>query len=573
MNPGNYIRTGTLLAFLIGTSSFLLADEYRRFAIDSVSVQEDVGNFRNLDVGGTNFFGSRGDAPLGPSYALAPFRFHPRDFSLSEVESIDSVTLALTNNPSTNADTGMVELFFVPDSRTDLGLDLDSNPDTDTCSWDDPHLCYNTTYNSELPGGIDPADFSAAPISLGVVELDFGEESFTTEFDLDLPDDAATGMIERINAGEGFHIAFGAVDEEGFAEIGSFNTGFNDGLGAFIRPQLTIDASGTAGVTTRDLIRQGAVHSAGDNTNGDFYGSGNDDNFSEYGIANFQFTKDDFGVTDDITQIGPVDLTLHHNERSFSDGDMFELFFVADTAEELGYDEFVGYLGKDIPGEAFPTLLFDTEVENGLVAEQYVNAPISLGLQEYNPKNGGTPETFNLALPEEAEAQLIEAINAGDDFHLLIAVTDPTSDVTFSGLNNAFDPGNPQLSISLEAEPEVVGLDLNADGSINADDAELLCGVEGVAELLAENGILPGDTDLNGGIEFADFLVLSSNFGNEGHFGQGDFDCSGTIDFADFLVLSTNFGQSAEAAAVPEPNASALTLVALFVLPLVRKRR
>lgn len=572
MKPRSYIRISCLLAFALSTATFSHGDEYRRLALDSVSVQQDEGNFRNLDIGGANFFGSRGNNPLGPSYALAPFRFHPRDFSLSEVESIDGATIALTNNSSLIADNGMVELFYIPDSRTDLGLNLEEDPDPgnrDACSWAAPELCYDTTYNPEFPAGIDPSDFSAAPVSLGEVEIDFGEETFTTDFDLDLPDEVAASMIERINAGAGFHIAFGAIDEEGFAEVGSFS--FDT---AFVRPQLTLDASGVAGTPTKDLIRQGAVHLDGDRTSRDFYASGNDDEHSEFGIANFQFSKEDFGVEEDITDIGSVQLTLHHNERNFSDGDSFELFFVSDTAEELGYDEFVGYLGRDIPGEPFPTLLFNADEVNGIVADKFSNAPISLGTQVYSPKNGGTPETFDLDLPDAAKTQLIESINAGEDFHLLIAATDTSFDVTFSGLDNAFDPGNPQLSISLEVEPEIVGLDLNADGAINADDAALICGVEGFSDLLAENGILPGDTDLNGGIEFADFLVLSTNFGSEGHFGQGDFDCSGTIDFADFLVLSTNFGQTAgTAAAVPEPNGSMLVFLSMLALPLIRKRR
>ena len=56
----------------------------------------------------------------------------------------------------------------------------------------------------------------------------------------------------------------------------------------------------------------------------------------------------------------------------------------------------------------------------------------------------------------------------------------------------------------------------------------------------------PGDVDENGKVEFADFLVLSTNFGNENAvWGDGDFDGSGKVDFADFLLMSDNFGKSA----------------------------
>ena len=555
------------------------AQEFSRFALDSVTVQDGADNTRNFAIGGADLSASTVDGePLGPSYGLAPFRFHPRDFSLGQIESINGARLALTNDSSTIADTGQVEIFYVPDSRTDLGLDLENDPnpqatadDLFECSWGEPEACYTVTYDPNSPAGINPADFSAAPISLGQVEIDFGLDEFTSEFELDIPAAVAVSLAERINAGEGFHLAFGAEDDFGFTQINSF--------GALDRPQLTLEASGPAGVPTRDLIRQGAIHGGGDTTGGDFYGSGNDDGFSEFGIANFQFSKEDFGVADDITEIGSVQLTLHHNERSFSDGEEFEIFLVSDTAEELGFDEFLGYLGRDT-GDPFPTLVYDSELDNGVNADQFGSAPVSLGVLPYDPKFGGTPETFDLALSEEATAAIAESINAGDDFHLLIAVTDANADVTFSGLNNAFDPGNPQLSISLDAAPITpdppAGLDFNGDGSINADDAALYCDATGGgnAELLAAAGIVAGDTDFNGAVDFADFLSLSSGFGGEGTWEQGDFDCSGDVAFADFLALSGNFGTTAGAtSSVPEPNGSLLAFLGIFALASVRRRR
>jgi len=66
-----------------------------------------------------------------------------------------------------------------------------------------------------------------------------------------------------------------------------------------------------------------------------------------------------------------------------------------------------------------------------------------------------------------------------------------------------------------------------------------------------------GDADLNGEVSFADFLVLSANFGKSmsSTWSEGDFDLSGIVDFADFLVLSSNFGHSNPAQfSVPEPS-------------------
>ena len=49
----------------------------------------------------------------------------------------------------------------------------------------------------------------------------------------------------------------------------------------------------------------------------------------------------------------------------------------------------------------------------------------------------------------------------------------------------------------------------------------------------------PGDANLDGCTDFADFLILSSNYETYGNWEQGDFDHNGYIDFADFLILSS----------------------------------
>jgi hypothetical protein len=85
-----------------------------------------------------------------------------------------------------------------------------------------------------------------------------------------------------------------------------------------------------------------------------------------------------------------------------------------------------------------------------------------------------------------------------------------------------------------------------------------------------------GDLDGNGTVEFADFLVLSTNFGNAAtDHTTGDIDCNGTVEFADFLVLSENFGSAvgAESAAVPEPSGFVLIGFAGLLGGLLRRRR
>jgi len=57
---------------------------------------------------------------------------------------------------------------------------------------------------------------------------------------------------------------------------------------------------------------------------------------------------------------------------------------------------------------------------------------------------------------------------------------------------------------------------------------------------------LLGDINEDGAVSFADFLILSTNFGaQDAQPANGDIDIDGDVDFADFLILSANFGRTA----------------------------
>jgi|GEM_PF-5192719 len=61
------------------------------------------------------------------------------------------------------------------------------------------------------------------------------------------------------------------------------------------------------------------------------------------------------------------------------------------------------------------------------------------------------------------------------------------------------------------------------------------------------NASIPGDADSSGAVDFADFLVLSSNFEQvtDALWADGDFNGDRNVDFADFLLLSAAFGEVA----------------------------
>ena len=76
--------------------------------------------------------------------------------------------------------------------------------------------------------------------------------------------------------------------------------------------------------------------------------------------------------------------------------------------------------------------------------------------------------------------------------------------------------------------------DLNQDGTLDESDLHYI--VESIFRTQA------GDTDLDGDVDFADFLTLSGNFGEaKSGWSEGNFGTDTVVDFADFLALSANF--------------------------------
>lgn len=138
--------------------------------------------------------------------------------------------------------------------------------------------------------------------------------------------------------------------------------------------------------------------------------------------------------------------------------------------------------------------------------------------------------------------------------------------------------------------------DFDGSGAVDVGDISVLCfrlgeshplfeltgddtiGMDDVNELVERvMGTRVGDTDLNGTVDFDDFLTLSGNFNQVSDWSGGDFNCDRNVEFADFLALSENFGfgvsDGDELAAVPEPTSLCLGLGAMLGLAAIRRRR
>ncbi|OHB70410.1 MAG: hypothetical protein A2V70_16730 [Planctomycetes bacterium RBG_13_63_9] len=94
--------------------------------------------------------------------------------------------------------------------------------------------------------------------------------------------------------------------------------------------------------------------------------------------------------------------------------------------------------------------------------------------------------------------------------------------------------------------------------------------------------LIPGDTDFDGDVDFADFNNLANNYtgtldpatGGK-RWWEGDFNGDGDVDFADFNDLANHYTGALKMANVPEPSTLVLIAaggVALLAYPWRRRR-
>jgi hypothetical protein len=115
--------------------------------------------------------------------------------------------------------------------------------------------------------------------------------------------------------------------------------------------------------------------------------------------------------------------------------------------------------------------------------------------------------------------------------------------------------------------------DCNSDGMIDVLDANCAPAVS-LDGTLAAAGLIKGDADGDGQVQFSDFAILADNFNMRGPYTDGDFNKDGEIQFPDFLILAKNFGQSSAepTAVVPEPSGLLLSIFGLVATFLSRIR-
>lgn len=199
-------------------------------------------------------------------------------------------------------------------------------------------------------------------------------------------------------------------------------------------------------------------------------------------------------------------------------------------------------LGYDMDASALSNLQIDGD-NDGSFEQELLDSPIDLSGAGLSPE-----DWFLLAFHGRDGARLDDVQIA--QFPLL---GDYNRDLEFDELD--------QNLICAGIRTGDLAFDYNQDGEIDDRDTN---------EFAFDNKSLVGDTDFDGGVRFADFLTLSSNFQKEGNWTEGDFTCDGVVQFADFLLFSSFFGSEAakpveRTLSVPEPTSQMLLFFTIAI--------
>ena len=314
-----------------------------------------------------------------------------------------------------------------------------------------------------------------------------------------------------------------------------------------------------------------------------------------------------YEVFDDIAMdTDPQNLWERDQIETFIDGtniegdenlESFQWWSGSETYGKLGvsrYNTFEGNSAKMTDDEFFWDDGFDgTIISLSAAKELETNADYRVELavslipmidDAINAPFAGTPTDDALTIVEDS-TQVKFTVAVSDDDNFSTGETERSSVITYYRERDGEDadwrdsPSFADLVFTGEFDgslvPEPVVGDCNGDGVLNPADLDACTTTELLSESLEAQGLIPGDFDANGTVEFPDFLTLSANFGQPGTYSQGNADGVGNVEFPDFLILSATFGQSsaAEAAAVPEPSTGLLFSMGLGVAALLRRRR
>lgn len=227
-----------------------------------------------------------------------------------------------------------------------------------------------------------------------------------------------------------------------------------------------------------------------------------------------------------------------------------------------------------IPAAALPTIEIINNADGTAALNVIVDAAGSLGAELSLELTGATLTGATI------NASLFDTENPGDSPFIV------GSPVGGDAMGLDLDLGNNRLFASFGAGDPGIGtfefltFTFNGDGTADANglvaqDSNLNDGLSDLLVTITQGVGLAADFNGDGTVDLLDLDILGTNFGAGpgATMAQGDANGDGNVDLLDLDVLGSTFGDTiGSSAAVPEPTAALLSLIALGGVAGFRRR-
>ncbi|MCC5806120.1 MAG: PEP-CTERM sorting domain-containing protein [Opitutales bacterium] len=187
----------------------------------------------------------------------------------------------------------------------------------------------------------------------------------------------------------------------------------------------------------------GTIRTGGPTTNPWFHTAQGPGDFASYAISSFSFSAGDFGFGT-VTGISAASISYTQSNAAFTNDGPISFHVSFDTTIAGG-----NYAG-----------LAHTGAGAGVNDGEFSDSPTTqvIGTGTFTEVSSGTVDAYTLDFTGTLESLLVDAINSGSSFSIILATSDPGAAVTYAGIENNTYPDQIDLSITAIPEPSTYAM-------------------------------------------------------------------------------------------------------------------
>ncbi len=185
------------------------------------------------------------------------------------------------------------------------------------------------------------------------------------------------------------------------------------------------------------------IRTGGPTTNPWFHTAQGPGSNASYAISSFSFTAGDFGFAE-VTEVTAASISYTQSNAFFTTDGPVSLHVSFDTTIAAGNYASLAHSGSGA----------------GVDDAQFSDSPSTqvIGTGTFTEVSNGTVDTYTLDFTGTLGSLLVDAINSGDPFSIILAVSEAGPAATYAGIENNTYPNQIDLSLTAIPEPSTYAL-------------------------------------------------------------------------------------------------------------------